>query len=279
MGPQTAPAQEIRERVAARAEWYHTMELAPGVVTPGWFDTRKVVAQLPIPASLEGRRCLDIATFDGFWAFELERRGASEVVAIDILDPYAWDWPANSRAEVVEALERRKDGGSGFELAREALGSEVRRLELSVYDLSREDVGEFDFVYLGSLLLHLRDPVGALTAVRGVCAERLLVVDNVDPFFTLAFPRRPVAALDGAGRPWWWRLNLAALVRTAEAAGFELMAPPLRLRMPAGPGQPVPTPGLATFRSPETRAAWMRARFGDRHAALLLRPVGNGAPG
>jgi tRNA (mo5U34)-methyltransferase len=277
--PETVPAHEIRERVAARAEWYHTMELAPGVVTPGWFDTRSVVSQLPIPPSLEGQRCLDIATFDGFWAFELERRGASEVVAIDILDPYAWDWPANSPPEVVEALERRKDGGSGFELAREALGSSVRRLELSVYDLSREEVGEFDFVYLGSLLLHLRDPVGALSAVRGVCRERLLVVDNVDPVFTLVFRRSPVAALDGAGRPWWWRLNLAALVRTAEAAGFALVSPPLRLRMPAGQGQPVPRPGLAMFRSPEARGAWMRARFGDPHAALLLRPVGDGGSG
>jgi tRNA (mo5U34)-methyltransferase len=275
---ETAAKHEVRERVAARAEWYHTMELAPGVVTPGWFDTRAVASQLPIPESLEGRRCLDIATFDGFWAFELERRGAAEVVAIDILDPYAWDWPANSPPEVIEALERRKEGGRGFELARSALGSSARRLELSVYDLSPDAVGEFDFVYLGSLLLHLRDPVGALAAVRSVCRNRLLVVDNVDPLFTLAFPRKPLATLDGVGRPWWWRLNLAALVRTAEAAGFELIQPPLRLRMPRGAGQPLPPTRPSTFRSREGRGAWMRARWGDPHAALLLGPSGgNGA--
>ncbi len=29
-------------------------------------------------------RALDVATFDGFWAFEMERRGASEIVAIDL---------------------------------------------------------------------------------------------------------------------------------------------------------------------------------------------------
>jgi tRNA (mo5U34)-methyltransferase len=263
---------EIRARVAARTEWYHTMELAPGVVTPGWFDTRGVVPLLPIPPSLEGRRCLDIATFDGFWAFELERRGASEVMAIDILDPFAWDWPAGSPPEVIEALERRKEGGVGFEIAREALGAAVRREELSVYDLNPGDAGQFDFVYLGSLLLHLRDPVGALTAVRSVCRGELLVVDNVDPLFTLAFPRRPLATLDGEGRPWWWRLNLAALVRTAEAAGFELVAPPLRLRMPRGAGQPVPPTRPEVLRSREGRGMWMRARWGDPHAALLLRP-------
>ena len=88
-------ADELREHVAAH-DWYHTIELAPGVVTPGWFDTRSVVDALPLPASLAGKRCLDVGTFDGFWAFELERRGAEEVIAIDVLDPKAWDWPANS---------------------------------------------------------------------------------------------------------------------------------------------------------------------------------------
>src|SRR3954466_13460849 len=91
-------------------EWYHTLELAPGVVTPGWFDTRKVVSQLPFPASLAGKRCLDVATFDGFWAFEMESRGASEVAAIDLIDPLAADWPVNSSAAVKEAIGQRKEG-------------------------------------------------------------------------------------------------------------------------------------------------------------------------
>src|SRR5919201_5774181 len=92
--------EELRAHIAGR-EWYHTIELAPGVVTPGWFDTRKVVGRLPLPASLAGMWCLDIGTFDGFWAFEMERRGAEEVLAIDILDPLRWDWPVNSEQEVI----------------------------------------------------------------------------------------------------------------------------------------------------------------------------------
>ncbi len=96
---------------ALEREWYHTIELAPGVETPGWFDTRGVVPELPFPASLAGKRCLDVATFDGFWAFEMERRGAAETVGIDILDPMAWDWPVGSDTAVIEALRRRKQGG------------------------------------------------------------------------------------------------------------------------------------------------------------------------
>ena len=131
---------------ALEREWYHTLELAPGVVTPGWFDTRKALAQLPFPASLAGKRCLDVATFDGFWAFEMERRGADEVVAIDLVDASEADWPVGSDPSVIQAIGERKRAGEGFELARDALGSSVERLEMNVYDLDAEAVGEFDFV-------------------------------------------------------------------------------------------------------------------------------------
>src|SRR5882762_3529258 len=84
-------------------DWYHTIELAPGLVTPGWFDTREVARELPIPETLAGMRCLDVATFDGFWAFEMERRGAEEVVAIDLLDLVGADWPPNTDPETIGA--------------------------------------------------------------------------------------------------------------------------------------------------------------------------------
>ena len=255
----------------AHQQWYHTLELAPGVVTPGWFDTRDVVRRLPLPASLDGMRCLDIGTFDGFWAFEMERRGAAEVVATDLLEPADWDWPAASAPEVVAELARRKRGGEGFQLAREALGSRVRHLEQSVYDLSPADIGEFDFAYLGSLLLHLRDPVRALERVRGVVSGQLLVVDVHDPLMSVLFRRRPVATLDGRGRPWWWQSNVACLVRMVEAAGFELDAPPRRIRMPRGEGQPVPRPRPAALATRLGRRELANATLGDPHCVLLAR--------
>src|SRR3712207_3284092 len=105
-GSQASLAQEV-----ATLEWYHTIELAPGVVTPGWHDTRPIVSQIPLPASLAGKRCLDVGAVDGFWAFEMERRGAQEVVAIDILDPQEWDWPLGSDEDVVAIIGRRKAAG------------------------------------------------------------------------------------------------------------------------------------------------------------------------
>jgi tRNA (mo5U34)-methyltransferase len=262
----------VPREAALERDWYHTIELAPGVVTPGWFDTRSVISKLPFPQSLAGKRCLDVATFDGFWAFEMERRGAAQTIAIDVLDPTRWDWPVNSDNAVVEAIGRRQPG-RGFEIAREALGSSVERLEMSVYELSPEAVGMFDFVYVGSLLIHLRDPVGALERVRSVCSGQLLLVDNVDLALTLRSRRRPVAALDGVGRPWWWKLNLAALNRVVEVAGFRLVRPAERFWMPPGPAHPPARLSRALLKSEEARQRLLTALKGDPHAALLAEPV------
>jgi len=262
--------REELERKVAELDWYHTLELAPGVVTPGWFDLRGVVGQVPIPASLSGARVLDVGTFDGFWAFEMERRGAAEVVAIDVLDPAEWDWPPGSDEAVVREIGKRKAQGAGFLLAKEALGSSVTRIERSVYDLDPGEVGSFDFVYVGSLLLHLRDPVRALERVRAAAHGSVVVVDAVDGGLTATLRRRAVATLDGVGRPWWWKPNVAGLVRMIEVAGFEVTAPPRRLRLPAGPGQPPPPPRAWLSRAGRS-VAWAACR-GDLHAAIAARP-------
>jgi tRNA (mo5U34)-methyltransferase len=253
-------------------EWYHTIELAPGLETPGWFDTRAVAARLPLPADLTGSRCLDVGTFDGFWAFEMERRGGREVIAIDILDPTRWDWPAGSSEAVVNAIANRKRQGEGFLVAREALHSRVERLEESVYDLDPGKHGTFDFVYVGSLLLHLRDPVRALEKVRGVCTGEMLLVDAIDLPLTLRMPRRPVATLDGRGRPWWWKPNVAGLARMVEAAGWRVLDQPQRFLMPPGKGQQRPKLRPASFRRRADRSAAFAALKGDPHAAVRAAP-------
>lgn len=236
-------------------------------------DTRKVLADLPFPATLVGKRCLDVATFDGFWAFEMERRGADETVAIDVLDPMAFDWPVNSSAATKEAIGARKEGGRGFEIAHEMLGSSVERIEMSVYDLDPEAVGQFDFVYLGSLLIHLRDPVRALERLRSVCRGALLVVDNVSLDLSFRHPWGPVASLDGEGRPWWWKLNLKGLARVVEAGGFRLTQRPKRIWMPPGAGQPRVRPTRHLLRSVDARERFVSALKGDPHGVILAEPV------
>lgn len=263
--------RDLRERVE-RIQWYHTLELAPGVVTPGWLDHRRVVHRVPLPASLHGKRCLDVGTFNGFWAFEMERREAQDVTAIDVLDPRRWDWPIDSGEATIEALAQRMAEGEGFAVAHATLESAVRRLDLSVYDLDERNVGRFDIVYVGSLLIHLRDPVRALERIRDVCAGTLIVVDGIDLPMTLRNPRLPAARLDGRGRPWWWYPNLAGLARLVEAAGFELMTSPRPLFVPPGRGWQPERWSAQLLRTREGRQSLTAAWIGDPHGVLVARP-------
>lgn len=262
---------DLRERVAGLS-WYHTLELGPGIVTPGWLDHRPILDKLPLPASLAGKRCLDIGTFNGFWAFEMERRGAAEVVAIDVLDPYGWDWPHGSDPATIAEIGTRMADGDGFEIARDALESKVTRHERSIYDLDEGELGRFDVVYLGSLLVHLRDPVRALERVRAVCDGTLIVVDGIDLVLSLRSPRLPLARLDGRGRPWWWYPNLAGLARLVEAGGFEPIAPAERLFVPAGAGWRPARFDLRGLRSREGRYRLITAWLGDPHGIVVARP-------
>jgi len=270
----------LGERVGA-TRWYHTIDLGGGIVTPGWFDTRATVAKVPLPASLAGLRCLDVGTWDGFWAFELERRGAASVTAIDIDDQERWDWPPAMRIARAADDSRRyvedfKAQAAGFALAHEALGSRVERLDLSVHDLSPERLGTFDLVFLGSLLLHLRDPVGALDAVRSVCGGEAVIADAVDAIPSFTRPRTPTARLEGVERPWWWQPNRAGLHQMVRSAGFEILEATRVYVLPRGVAHPEPRlrallRGAATAQG---REALVVAWRGLPHAAVRARPLG-----
>jgi tRNA (mo5U34)-methyltransferase len=234
-GPRNVANLDLRERIASNPVWYHTLELGPDAVTPGWFDLRPIVDRMPWP-DVKGKRCLDVGTYDGFLAFELERRGAAEVVATDIQDHAHWDWPARTRAlgpkHVSEIVKTRR--GLGFDIAKEALGSSAQRVDRSVYDLTPERDGRFDVVVCGSLMLHLRDPVRALEAIRSVCDGVFMSAEQIDPKLTRLSRRRPTAWFRGGDRVQWWVPNAAGHRALLESAGFRVEGDAARYRIPFG---------------------------------------------
>jgi tRNA (mo5U34)-methyltransferase len=141
---------EVRARIAGVPRWYHPIEIRPGIVTPGANDARTTLELLDLPVDCRGMRVLDLGTRDGFFAFELERRGA-DVVAIDYM-----------------AMT-----DSGFAVAAELLGSRVTYLQRNLYELTAAELGMFDLVLFLGLLYHLPDPLGALRVVRNVTRQRM----------------------------------------------------------------------------------------------------------
>jgi tRNA (mo5U34)-methyltransferase len=269
----TASAAALRAQIASTL-WYHTLELAPGVTTPGWFDLRPVVDKLPWP-DVRGKRCLDVGTYDGFLAFELERRGAAEVVAVDLDDHREWDWPARLRSSGPEELAKLAgaEKGRGFRIAAEALGSKVRRVGTSVYRLAETDLGRFDVVVCGSLLLHLRDPIEALEAIRSVCGGEFLSSECIDLRLTLLHPKMPYTRLDGTSELCqWWLPNAAAHIRMLESAGFDIVQVGQLYADPFGLGHPQPREALGSRAGSVLR----RARLGNDgvpHVGVLARPA------
>ena len=270
----TTSPERVLAAVSEHPLWYHTMDLGGGVVTPGWFDLRPVIDRLPWP-DLRGKRCLDVGTYDGHLAFELERRGAKEVVATDIGDHADWDWPVHMREmgpdRMREIAGERKT--QGFQIARSALSSAVEHRLISVYELSPETVGKFDVVVCGALLLHLRDPLRALQAIRSVTTEAFLSAEQIRLGLTVLHPRQPVAAVDGVSDLFQWLVpNAAAHARMVEGAGFAIERATRPYAVPFG---------VAHGRTGSTgrRAARRVARTlvlrkdGVPYRAVLARPV------
>ena len=211
-----ASADEVRNFA-----WYHTLELPGGVVTPGMFDTRPAAAKIGMPASLAGKRCLDVGTSDGFWAFEMERRGAAEVVAIDLGNDAQADVTVGGEPLLTGAASRQSQT---FALAHRLLGSNVKWMDLSVYDASPETLGRFDFVFASSLLMHLQDPVSALSAMHSVCDGEMMSFEPVSPVLSLLHWRLPAARFLGLARTDWWVPNIAAHRQWVEAGGFRIVS-------------------------------------------------------
>lgn len=218
--------EDLARRVADHPGWYHTIDLPGGVSTPGFCDLRPFEPDA-LPASAAGLRCLDVGTFDGFWAFALERRGAAAVYALDLPDGTQADWPPNTRAENEAATAASGlKWGSGFALAHAALGSAVQRVEGTVYDLRADWLGgPVDVVLCGTILQHLRDPTGALERMREVLVPggTLLMIESYSVALSRLHRKRPVAEYrpPAPGSQFtWWIPNLATLRGWATTAGF-----------------------------------------------------------
>jgi tRNA (mo5U34)-methyltransferase len=211
---------EKNELVASRT-WWHSIDVGDGIVTPGAVEPSYqefLLKTLRLPEDMKGLRVLDVGTYDGFFAFECERRGA-EVVAIDV-------HPEDTRC---------------FALAKHLLGSRVRYHHMSVYDL-QEDLlgGSFDLVLFLGVYYHLRHLFIALDNLwkitRGEVRVETHVIDHhfvlndgsveelasIDPRLTevpiYRFYR--LNELNKVDYSNWFGGNIAAMMESLSSAGF-----------------------------------------------------------
>lgn len=146
--------EEVSRKIAS-VSWYHRFEVLPGVMTPGvcGVSAGKALDSFGIPRKLPGKKVLDIGTFDGPYAFELENRDA-EVTAFDIQDP----------------------DSTGFNVAKELRKSNVRYVQGSVYDLAKIFTGKFDIICFFGVYYHLKHPILAFEQIYEILADGGMVL-------------------------------------------------------------------------------------------------------
>ncbi len=186
--------------------WWHSFDLPDGSHIEGVnpiHGLKRRIDQFPIPEDLHGARILDIGAWDGWFTFEMERRGGT-VVAVD-----NWDNPH-------------------FRQIHAALNSRADYRIMDVYDLTPARVGRFDIVLFMGVLYHLKHPLLALERVCSITTD----LAAVDSFILQDELRTSEKALDrpimeffeneefGGQSDNWCAPNLACLMAMCRTAGF-----------------------------------------------------------
>jgi tRNA (mo5U34)-methyltransferase len=204
MTPTTEAATQFIEQ--ADFVWHQKFELAPGVWTPGVSPVGWLCQAAGLPADLSGHTVLDIGTTNAGTAFELERRGASRVVAVDILDQDHF----------------------GVRALTEFLGSKVEFVQSTVYELAERFPAPFDLIICWGVLYHLRHPLLALDNVRSVTGREAsletAVCDSELPRRqreqrVARFYRRDELSGDSSN---WFSPTVTTLIDWCGSAGFEV---------------------------------------------------------
>ncbi len=211
----------LTEEIGKR-KWYHRMDLGNGVTTPGfpwewlWETTREARRTI----DYKNKTVLDLASWDGMWAFEAEMLGAAFVVATDCMNTWQMPW---------------HQGMNNLLLVREAIFSEVvplfnvapyvlrDRLNNVLYSHPLLKDG-FDVVQHLGLLYHQRDPFFSLAQARSVLKEggTLLLETAVSPGDSMTMQLNAGSGAFYEDFTTWWAPTLPCLREMLRLSFLEL---------------------------------------------------------
>jgi len=194
--------EESRRQIErlSRLGWYHSIELPDGSVIEGHqsiAQLRQRLDQFHVPTDLTGKRVLDIGAWDGWFSFEMERRGA-QVLAVD-------------SAKNTRLLEAKK-----------LLGSKIDYHIADICRLTCKDVGTFDIVLFLGVLYHVKHPILALENVCGMTRDMACIESFVsDPDLSALPVMEYYETTELRGQlDNWVGPNAACLMAFCRTAGF-----------------------------------------------------------
>lgn len=234
----TASEHEFQRRCSQHDFWYHSFYFDNGFEQRGSYDIGRDINTYGLPSDMRGMSVLDVGTGSGWFATYFEQCGA-DVTTIDVRG-YC-DFDVYGRAGYPDVSDEKtrpdritKDGehvyfspvSGGFWIMKDLLGLKARHVNSRVYDVKPAlfNGQTFDLVFAGALLMHLRDPIAALMALRTVTKDRLMancvrlkdfagdVRETSTPLMRLL--STPSASIN------WWAPNESCFRAWFDAAGF-----------------------------------------------------------
>ncbi|MGD1843932.1 MAG: DUF1698 domain-containing protein, partial [Salibacteraceae bacterium] len=146
------------EKELAKYNWYHRIPVGHGLVTPGndmdyHPDIWKMIDRALDSIDFNHKKVIDIGCRDGYFSFDVERRGAGSVLGIDN------DLSQGTKEFLIPYFD-----------------SKVKMKEENLYNLSPERLGHFDVVLFLGVHYQLRYPNWGLKKMEDLTDESAYMI-------------------------------------------------------------------------------------------------------
>ena len=184
---------ELRTNKVLQEDWYHTIEILPGLFTKGRRHRNLALTRALLRhCQIENMNCLDVGAMDCLITILMKRRGAATVIAQDVL-------PSTSHVDFLK----------------KALGVEFDYVCGNLADLGsiakQRGFPLFDVIVFSGVLYHMLDPFTGLALMRGLLRTGGLFLIET----TAAVDRTMAAYFNANGRflphTNYWQVSLECL--------------------------------------------------------------------
>jgi SAM-dependent methyltransferase len=204
--------------------WYHTSELPDGTVLPGAWDLRGSESAYLGSVDVAGKRVLELGPATGYLTFYMERQRADVVafdvgfdVSIDLLPVRGSENPVMKESVMTGTVDRNHDA---WWYLHRTYGSSAKFVQGNIYDMPA-DLGSFDITLVGAILLHLREPWGALRQAAMRTTDCMIVTEPLQD--TVSPPESNIMRFSPSAESHvsnWWSIYPGAVVSMLERLGF-----------------------------------------------------------
>jgi SAM-dependent methyltransferase len=208
--------------------FYHKMDLPEIGTVDGRWDLRGRLADYSGGVEVAGKRVLDVGCATGFLSFEFEKLGA-QVVSFDVgsaddMDrlPFSKSLYSTNRTEWAREVDRTIEQiKNSYWFCHGRYRSQAKAYYGDVYNLPSE-LGLFDVVMVGQILVHLKDPLSAISELAKKCTGTIIVTEGIIDSDNRIMG---LCADPAKGPDWsWWHLSTGLYKSILKIMGFEVVS-------------------------------------------------------